>query len=91
MTGVSIDSVDDHLLDLDARDEPGTAPGDRRFRPDVEGLRAVAIVLVVLYHGSLQATERWLRRGRCLLCHFWLRDYRSPAQRALVRVDARRF
>ena len=53
MTGVSIDSVDDHLPD--ARDEPGTAPGDRRFRPDVEGLRAVAIVLVVLYHGSLQA------------------------------------
>ena len=53
MTGVSIDSVDDHLLD--ARDEPGTAPGDRRFRPDVEGLRAVAIVLVVLYHASLNA------------------------------------
>ena len=53
MTGVSIDSVDDHLPDT--RDDPGTAPGDRRFRPDVEGLRAVAIVLVVLYHGSLQA------------------------------------
>ena len=30
--------------------EAGTAPGDRRFRPDVEGLRAVAIVLVVLFH-----------------------------------------
>jgi peptidoglycan/LPS O-acetylase OafA/YrhL len=27
-----------------------SAPEDRRFRPDVEGLRAVAIVLVVLYH-----------------------------------------
>ena len=53
MTGVSIDSVEDYLPDT--RDEPGTAPGDRRFRPDVEGLRAVAIVLVVLFHGSLQA------------------------------------
>jgi peptidoglycan/LPS O-acetylase OafA/YrhL len=30
--------------------EAGTAPEDRRFRPDVEGLRAVAIVLVVLFH-----------------------------------------
>ena len=52
MTGVSIDTVDDHVLSTG--DEAGTAPGDRRFRPDVEGLRAVAIVLVVLYHGGLK-------------------------------------
>ena len=52
MTGVSIDTVDDHALSTG--DESGTAPGDRRFRPDVEGLRAVAIVLVVLYHGGLK-------------------------------------
>src|ERR1700733_12938863 len=52
MTGVSIDTVDDHVLST--VDEAGTAPGDRRFRPDVEGLRAVAIVLVVLYHGGLK-------------------------------------
>ena len=53
MTGVSIDTVD-HELSVRG-DEAGTAPGDRRFRPDVEGLRAVAIVLVVLYHGGLNA------------------------------------
>ncbi len=39
---------------LATADEPGTAPGDRRFRPDVEGLRAVAVVLVVLYHADLR-------------------------------------
>ncbi len=33
--------------------EAGTAPGDRKFRPDVEGLRAVAIALVVLYHAGV--------------------------------------
>ena len=34
-------------------DEAGTAPGDRRFRPDVQGLRAVAVALVVLFHAHV--------------------------------------
>lgn len=34
-------------------EESGTAPGDRAYRPDVEGLRAVAVVLVVLFHSRL--------------------------------------
>jgi len=34
-------------------EEAGSAPGDRRFRPDVEGLRAVAILLVVLFHAGV--------------------------------------
>ena len=33
--------------------EAGTPPGDRKFRPDVQGLRAVAIFLVVVYHAGL--------------------------------------
>src|ERR1700712_3496701 len=34
------------------QDKPGdlTAQGDRKFRPDIQGLRTVAVVLVVLYH-----------------------------------------
>ena len=38
---------------LASGEEAGTAPSDRRFRPDVEGLRAVAILLVVLYHAHV--------------------------------------
>jgi peptidoglycan/LPS O-acetylase OafA/YrhL len=34
-------------------DEAGTAPGDRSFRPDVQGLRAVAILLVALFHAGI--------------------------------------
>ena len=38
---------------LPSGDEAGTSPGDRPFRPDVEGLRALAVGLVVLYHAGV--------------------------------------
>jgi peptidoglycan/LPS O-acetylase OafA/YrhL len=48
------------LLDVDDvqrgdADPPASSPGgiDLPFRPDVEGLRAVAVVLVVLYHAGV--------------------------------------
>ena len=43
----------DEIRFLQSGDESGTAPGDRKFRPDVEGLRAVAVLLVVLFHAGV--------------------------------------
>lgn len=51
------DSLDD-AISSSSKDESGTAPGDRRFRPDVQGLRALAILTVVLYHANV-----WPVRG----------------------------
>jgi peptidoglycan/LPS O-acetylase OafA/YrhL len=45
-------AVDDERF-LPSGDEAGTSPDDRRFRPDVEGLRAVAVLVVVLYHAGV--------------------------------------
>ena len=38
---------------------PAAAPVQRRFRPDIEGLRALAVLMVVLYH----AGASWLPGG----------------------------
>lgn len=38
---------------LPSGDESGAPPGDRRFRPDVQGLRALAVTLVVLFHAGV--------------------------------------
>ena len=52
-------SPEEEIRLLRSGDEAGTAPGDRKFRPDVEGLRAVAILLVVLFHVGVP----WLTGG----------------------------
>src|ERR1700735_2313752 len=45
------------LISQPSRDEAGTAPEDRKFRPDVQGLRAVAVALVVLFHANVPGLE----------------------------------
>jgi len=49
----SVQSIEPESRFLDSGDEAGTSPGDRKFRPDVEGLRAIAILLVVLFHAGV--------------------------------------
>ena len=51
MTELETRAAPDRLLP--SGDEAGTAPEDRAFRPDVEGLRAVAVLLVVLLHAGV--------------------------------------
>jgi len=43
--------TDDRLTP--AGNEAGTPTGDRKFRPDVQGLRALAILIVVLFHADI--------------------------------------
>ena len=94
MTGVSIDSVE---ALPDARDEPGTAPGDRRFRPDIEGLRAVAVLLVVLYHagfgglsGGYVGVDVFFVISGFVITGVLLRERESSSSTSLLRFYARR-
>jgi peptidoglycan/LPS O-acetylase OafA/YrhL len=41
----------------DIGNEAGTPPGDRKFRPDVQGMRAIAILLAVVYHAGIPGFE----------------------------------
>jgi peptidoglycan/LPS O-acetylase OafA/YrhL len=75
----------------------GTAPGDRRFRPDIQGLRAVAVLLVVFYHAGVN----WLSGGYVGVDVFFvisgfvitgllLRERGAPGRVSLVSFYGRR-
>ena len=59
------------------------------FRPDIEGLRAIAIGAVLLFHAGVPAADRRLHRRRRLLRHLRLPHHR-PARPGVERHRAHR-
>ena len=56
-------------------------PRSVAHRRDIDGLRAVAVLPVILFHAGLPAFVRRLSRGRHLLRHLRLPDHRHSAAR----------
>ncbi|HTZ09497.1 MAG TPA: acyltransferase, partial [Acidimicrobiales bacterium] len=82
---------------LASGDEAGTAPGDRSFRPDVEGLRAVAVALVVLFHagwsslsGGYVGVDVFFVISGFVITGVLLRERASSGSTSLVRFYGRR-
>jgi len=86
---------DDRILP--SGDEAGTAPGDRGYRPDIEGLRAVAIILVVLLHcgvprmaGGIVGVDVFFVISGFVITGLLLREYKSSNRIAFLNFYARR-
>jgi peptidoglycan/LPS O-acetylase OafA/YrhL len=82
---------------LPTGDEAGTAPEDRAFRPDIEGLRAVAVVLVVLLHvgvahvqGGTVGVDVFFVISGFVITGVLLRDNASTGGIGFVQFYARR-
>jgi len=82
---------------LPSGEEAGTAPEDRAFRPDVEGLRAVAIILVVLYHcgvphmgGGFVGVDVFFVVSGFVITGVLLRERRSAGRISFLTFYARR-
>jgi len=82
---------------LASGDEAGTAPEDRRFRPDVEGLRAVAVLLVVLYHagvprltGGYVGVDVFFVISGFVITGLLLREHQGTGHTSILNFYARR-
>jgi peptidoglycan/LPS O-acetylase OafA/YrhL len=82
---------------LASGNQAGTAPGDRRFRPDVEGLRAVAVLLVVFYHaefprvtGGFIGVDVFFVISGFVITGLLLRERRGTGHTSIVDFYARR-
>ena len=78
-------------------DEAGTAPDDRRFRPDVEGLRAIAVLLVVFYHanvarvtGGFVGVDVFFVISGFVITGLLLRERRDAGRTSILNFYARR-
>ncbi len=94
--GVSSSALDERLLATG--DEAGTAPEDRRFRPDVEGLRAVAVGLVVFYHAGLSqlsggfvGVDVFFVISGFVITGLLLRERQASGRTSILNFYARRF
>jgi peptidoglycan/LPS O-acetylase OafA/YrhL len=82
---------------LASGDEAGTPPGDRGYRPDVEGLRAVAVLVVVLYHantpgltGGYVGVDVFFVISGFVITGLLLRERRSTGRTSIAHFYARR-
>ena len=69
-----------------------TAPGDPRFRRDIQGLRAVAVVLVVLFHadvpglgGGYVGVDVFFVISGFVITQVLLREHASTGSTSLLR------
>ena len=96
MLGLNSLALDERFLATG--DESGTAPDDRRFRPDVEGLRAVAVLLVVLYHadvprltGGFVGVDVFFVISGFVITGLLLRERQRTGRTTILNFYARRF
>ncbi len=82
---------------LPSGDEAGSAPEDRAFRPDVEGMRAIAILLVVLFHtdpgwmkGGFIGVDVFFVISGFVITGLLLRERRATGRTAFLTFYARR-
>jgi hypothetical protein len=95
MVGLNSLRLDERFLATG--DEAGTAPDDRRFRPDVEGLRAVAVLLVVFYHanvarvtGGFVGVDVFFVISGFVITGLLLREHRGTGRTSILNFYARR-
>ena len=74
-----------------------TSPDDRRYRPDVEGLRAVAILLVVLFHygvprltGGFIGVDVFFVVSGFVITGLLLRERQESGRTSILKFYARR-